>query len=115
MFNKQQQLAYIGRCTEGEDLNWLNVNKDRYNDLEEVKDTIRKYNSNHYKPNRAFNEMRNLRETSIVQQYLNNIERRNVYAKITDHYLINIILKGITLCLCPAITSYKVLRSVLFK
>ena len=74
-----------------------------YTTQEEVKYTIREYYSDHYKPERAFNTISDLEQTGAVQKYLNNIDRLNVYATMTDHHLINIILNGISSRLCQAI------------
>ena len=46
-----------------------------------------------------------------MQKYLKGIDRLNVYAKMTDHHLIDIILNGITPRLCQAMTHYEDLRS----
>ena len=62
-------------------------------------------------PDRAFNEISDLKQTGTVQKYLNDIDRLNVYAKMTDHHLINIILNGITSRLRQAMAHYEDLRS----
>ena len=62
----------------------------------EVKDAIKEYIGNHYKPDRAFHEISDLRQTGTVQKYFHNIDRLNVYAKMMNHQLISIILNGIT-------------------
>ena len=54
------------------------------------------YYGNHYKPDRTFNKLRDLKQTGTVQKYLNDIDRLNVYAKMTDHNLIYIIVNSIT-------------------
>ena len=76
---------------------------------------IREYHGNHYKPDRAFNEISDLKQMSTVQKYLNHIDRLNVYAKMTDHHLLNIILKDITPRLCQAMTHYEHLHSDPYK
>ena len=53
--NKVQRLAHIGLYTEGDALAWWKSNKDRFNAWEEVKDAIREYYGDYYKPDRAFN------------------------------------------------------------
>ena len=50
-----------------------------------------------------------------MQKYLNDMDRLNVYAKMTDHHLINIILMGITPRLRQAMAPYKDLRSDPYK
>ena len=49
------------------------------------------YDGDHDKPDRAFNEINDLKQTGTVQKYLNYIDRLNVYTKMADHHLINII------------------------
>ena len=105
--NKQQQLAYVVPCTTGEALEWSKANRYSYTTWEEVKDAIREYNRDHYEPGRAFQEICDLKQTGTVQKYLNDIDRLNVYAKMTDHHLINIILNGITPHLCQAMAYQK--------
>ena len=94
--NEIQWLAYIGLYTEGDVLEWWKSNNHRFNAWKEVKDAIRKYYGDHYKSDRAFNKISDLKQTGIVQKYLNDIDRLCVYAKMTGHHLINIILNGIT-------------------
>ena len=78
---------------------------------EEVKDAIRVYYGNDYKPDRAFNKLNDLKQTGTVQKYLYGINRLNVYIKMTDYYLINIILNGMTPRLQQAVTHYEDPRS----
>ena len=73
-------------------MEWWKSNKDRFYAWEEVKDAIREYYSDHYKLDRAFNKICDLKQEGTVQKYLNDINRLNVYAKMTDDHLINIIL-----------------------
>ena len=106
-----QRLAYVGLGTEGDALEWWKSNKDRFNAWGEVKDTIREYYGNHYKPDRALNEISDLKQTGTVQKYLNDIDRLNVYGKMTDQHLIDIILNSITSRLRQAMAHYEDLRS----
>ena len=71
------------------------------------KKKIREYNGNHYNLDRAFNEISNLKLIGTIQKYLIEIDRLNIYAKIMDHYLIIIILNGITLRVRQAMAYYK--------
>ena len=48
---------------------------------------------------------------TIVQKYLTDIKRLNVYANISDHHLINIILNRITPCLWQVMGHYEDLLS----
>ena len=109
--NGVQQLAYVGLCTEGDALEWWKSNKHRFNAWREVTAAIREYYGDHYKPDRAFNEISDVKQTGTVQKYLNDIDRFNIYAKMTDHHLVNIILNGITPRLRQAMAHYEDLRS----
>ena len=104
--NEVQRLAYISLCTEGDALEWWKSYKYRFNACEEVKEEIRECYSDHYQPDRAFNDISDLNQTGTVQKYLNNINRLNVYAKMTDYNLINMILNDITTRLCQAMGHY---------
>ena len=109
--NEVQWLAYVGLCMEGEALELWKSNKHRFNAWREVADAIKEYYGDHYKPDRAFNKINDLKQTGTVQKYLNDIDRLNVYAKITDHHHINIILNSITPRLRQAMAHYEDLRS----
>ena len=109
--NEVQRLAYVGLCTEGDTLEWWKSNKHRFNAWREVTDAIREYYGDHYKPDRAFNKLSDLKQAGTVQKYLNDIDRLNVYAKITDHHLINIILNGFTSRFRQSRAHYKDLPS----
>ena len=58
-----------------------------------------------------FNEIGDIKQTGAVQKYLHDIDRLNIYAKITDDHLINIILNGIISRLRQAMAHYKDLLS----
>ena len=77
-------------------MEWWKSNNHRFNAWEEVKNAIREYYGDDYTPDRAFNELSNLKQTGTVQKYLSNLDRLNIYAKITYYHLINIILNVIT-------------------
>ena len=113
--NEIQGLAYIGLYTKGNALEWWKSNKHRFNAWEEVKDTISEYYGDHYRPERAFNQISDLKQTGTVQKYLNDIDRLYFCTKMTDHYLINIILNDITPCLPQAMAHYENLCSDLSK
>ena len=106
-----QRLVYIVLYREGDALKWWKSNKHRFNTWEEVKDAIREYHDNHYKLDRAFNKINNLKQTDTMQKYVNNIDRHNVCAKMTDYHLINIISNHITTRLRQAMAYYEDLRS----
>ena len=92
-------------------MEWWKSNSHRFHAWEEVKDDVREYYGDHYKPDRAFNEISDLKQTDTVQKYLNDIDRLNVYTKMTDHHLINISLNGITPRLHQTIAHYEDLYS----
>ena len=89
--NEVQGLAYVGLCTEGDRLEWWKSNKHRFNTSKEVTKAIREYYSDQYKACRAFKDISDLMQAGTVQKYLNDIDRLNVYPKMPDHHLINII------------------------
>ena len=105
--NEVQGLAYVGQCTETDALEWWKSNKYRFNAWRVVTAASWEYYSDHYKPDRAFNEISDLKQTGTGQKYLNNIDRLDVYAKMTDHYLISIILNAITPRLHQAMAHYE--------
>ena len=82
---------------------------------EKSPNVIREYYADQYKPDRAFNEIRDLKLTGTMQKYLNNIERLNVYTKMTNYHVINIILNSITPRLHHAMAHYEDLRSDICK
>ena len=65
--NKVQRLAYFGLCTEGDVLEWWKSNMHRFNPWREVMAAIREYYGDHYKPDRAFNEISDLKQIGTVQ------------------------------------------------
>ena len=96
-------------------MKWWKSNKHRFNAWQEVKDTIRKYYGDHYKLDRAFNNIRDLKQLGTLQKYLHDDDRLNVSAKMTDYHLINIILYNSTPRLYQAMAHYEDLCSDLFK
>ena len=66
--NDIQRLTCIGLCTQGDMLVWWKSNKYRFNTREEVKNTIRKYCSEHYKPDGAFNGISDDKQIGTVYQ-----------------------------------------------
>ena len=85
-------------------------NKYTCNAWKEVKDTMRKYNSNYYVLDRALNEISDFKQTGAIQKYLNDINRLNVYAKMIGYYRINMILNSITAWLRKTMAHYEKLR-----
>jgi len=109
--NEEQRLAYIGLCTKSEALEWWKANRQRHNTWEGVKEALRIYYGNHYQADQAYNEIVALKMTGTVQKYLNDIDRLNVYANMTDHHIINIVLNGIPPRLRLAMAHYENLRA----
>ena len=109
--NEVQRLAHIGLSLEEDTLEWWQSNKYRFNAWKEVKNAIREHYSNYYKLDRALNKISDLLQTGTVQKYLNDINRLNVYAKMTNYHLIKMILYNITPYLCQAMAHYKDLGS----
>ena len=66
--NQVQRLAHAGLCTEGDALEWWKSNKNRFNAWREVTAAMREYYGDHYKPNRAFNKISDLKQTGTVQK-----------------------------------------------
>ena len=60
--NEVQWLAYAGLYTEGEALEWWKSNKHSFKAWREVTAAIREYYGDHYKPDRAFNEISDLKQ-----------------------------------------------------
>ena len=77
-------------------MEWWKSKKHIFNAWQEVKDTTREYYGNHYKADMALNEISDCKQTGTVHKFLNDIDRLIVYAKMTDHHVINIILNRIT-------------------
>ena len=76
---------------------------------------IGEFYGDYCKPERTFNNISDLKQTGTVQKYLNDIDGLNVYAKLTAHHLINIILNCIILRLCQGVAHCEDLCSDLSK
>ena len=83
-------------------MEWWKANRHMCSTYEEVKVIIRESKGDDYKPDRAVNEIHNLRQTSTVQKYHNDMNRLNIYAKMSDRSQINIMVNSITSCLYQA-------------
>jgi len=92
-------------------LEWWKANRHRYQEWSEVKEALRGYYEDHDQADKAYNDIVALKQTGSVQKYLNDVNKLNVYADMTDHHLINIILNGIPSRLHLAMAHYKDLRS----
>ena len=114
-WNEVQRLAYIGLCIEGDASEWWKSNKHRFNVWKDVQTAIKEYYDDQYKLDRAVHKINDLKHLGTVQKFLNNIDRLNISAKITNHHLINIILNSITPHLRQAMAHYEDLCSDLSK
>ena len=81
---------------EGQALDWCKANEDTYTSWAEVQTGIELYYRDHYCADKAYLEIHERRQTGPVQDYLNEIERLNTYAKIPDRAMINIIINKLT-------------------
>ena len=75
---------------------WWKANMDKYSSWAEVRTEIELYYEDHYRADRAHLEIHKLRQTGPIQDYLNEIDRLNTYAKIPDRAMINIIINKLT-------------------
>ena len=85
---------------EGKALDWWKANKDKYSSWAEVHTGIEVYHGDHSCADRAHLRIHELRQTGPVQDYRNEFDRSNTYAKIPDRAMINIILNELTGLLC---------------
>ena len=95
---------------EGKALDWWKANKDKYSSWAEVQTGIQLYYGDHYRADRAHLEIHELRQTGPVQDYLDEIDRSNTYAKIPDRAMINIIINKLTGPLRCSMAHYEHLR-----
>ena len=105
--NEKQKLAYVGLCTKGEALEWGKANRHRHHTWVGINEVIKTYYGNHYQADRAYNEIVTIKQTSMVQWYLNDIDQLNVCAGMPNHHLINIIVNGIPSRLRFAMAHYE--------
>jgi len=98
-------------CLPGTALEWWKNKKSSFHTWEEAQDSLRHYYGDHYKPDRYYRQLMELRQTSTVQHYLTEVDRLNSYAAIPDPQLINISINGINYKLQEAMVYYEHLRS----
>src|SRR5437868_14271315 len=94
--NERQRLAFVGLSTEGDPLEWWKANRHRHDNWQDVKKAIRVYYGDHYRSDKAYNEIVALRQRGTVQKYFTQIDHVNVYASMTVRHLSNIGLNGIS-------------------
>ena len=109
--NQAQQLSFVSMCLSGTALEWWKNKKTSFRTWEEAQDSLRHYYGDHYKPDRCYRQLMELRQTSTVQHYLTEVDRLNSYANIPDRQLINIMINGINHKLREAMAHYEHLRS----
>ena len=72
--NERQRLAFVGLCRDGTALDWWKANKHKYSSWAEVQTDIELYYGDHYRADRVQLEIRDLRQTGPVQDYVNEID-----------------------------------------
>ena len=95
---------------EGKALAWWMANKNKYSSWAEIETGIQLYYGDHYRTDGVHLEIHELRQTSPVQDYLDEIERLNTYAKIPDRAMINRIINKLTGPLCRSMAHIEHLR-----
>ena len=108
--NECQRLAIVGLCMDGKALDWWQAKKNEYSSCPGVQTGIGLYYRPHYCADRAHLEIHQLRQTGPVQDYVNEIDRLNTYAKIPDRAIINIIMNKLTGRLCRSMAHDDHLR-----
>ena len=108
--NERQRLAFVGLYIQGKALDWWKANEDKYSSWAEVQTGIELYYVDHYRADRAHLEIHELRQTGPVQDYLNEIDLLNTYAKIPDRAMINIMINKLTGPLRRSMAHYEHLR-----
>jgi hypothetical protein len=109
--NQAQQLSFVSMCLSGTALEWWKNKKTTFHTWEEAQESLRHYYGDHYKPDRCYRQLMDLRQTTTVQHYLTEVDRLNSYAAIPDRQLINILINGINHKLREAMAHYEHLRS----
>ena len=105
--NERQKLAFVGLCMEGKALDWWKANKSKYSSWSEVQTGIELYYGDHYRADRAYLEIDELRQTGLVQDYLNDIDPLNTCAHIPDRAMINIIITKLSVPLRRSMAHYE--------
>jgi len=100
-------------CLTGTAIEWWKNKKSSFHTWEEAQDSLRYYYGNHYKPDRCYPQLMELRQTSTVQHYLTVVDRLHSYVAIADRQLINILINGINHNLWKAMVHYEHLCSTL--
>ena len=109
--NERQKLAFVGLCLQGKALDWCKPKEDNYASWSEVHTWIQLNYGDHYRADRAQVELHKLRHCGSVPDCLNEIDRLNTYAKITDVEIINIIMNNLSGPIRCSIANCEHLRS----
>ena len=91
-------------------LDWWKANTSEYASWSEVQTRIELYYRDHYRPDRAHLDIHELRQPGTIQDYLNEIDQLNTYAKIPDRAMINIIIAKLSGPLRRSMAHYEHLR-----
>jgi len=109
--SEQQQLAYLSLCLEGKALEWWKTNRVKYTKWKEAQDRLYLYYRDHYRADRSYQKIIDLRQTGTVPDYLTELDSLNAYAGIPEAQLIYVILNGLAPKLCAHMAHYEQLRS----
>ena len=108
--NERQKLAFVGLCMEGKALDWWKANAEKYSSWSEEQGGIELDYGDHYRAHRVHLEIHELRQTGTIQDYLNEIDRLNTYAKIPERARINIVINKLSGPLRRSMAHYEQLR-----
>lgn len=109
--NSAQKLASLSLSLEGSALEWFKANQRSYRTWEEVKEALQAYYGDHYRADKAYKKILQLKQIGSVQDYLSNLDRLNTYAQISDLQLIQIILMALKPDVRSSMAHYEHLRS----
>jgi len=90
--SEQQRLAYLSLCLEGKALEWWKTNRVKYTTWKEAQDGLYLYYGDHYRADRSYQKIIDLRQTGTVRDYLTELDSLNACTSIPEAQLINVIL-----------------------
>jgi len=111
VMNETQRMAYLSLSLEAKALEWWQTNRIKYRTWEEAKDGLFLYYGDHYKADRSYQQIIELRQTGTMRDYLTKLDSLNAYAAIPEKQLINIILNGLTTKFRSHMAHYEHLRA----
>lgn len=109
--NELQKMAFIGLSLKGKALDWWLAHKETMETWDAAKEALGLYYGDHYRPDRSYRELTDLKQTGTVRDYLTDVDRLNSYAAIPDRQLINIIISNLSPRLRTAMAHYENLRN----